>query len=488
MDDGFGTRVALRVGLKRTPGPLRRFKISAGESPPSPGRQGMSWERPSWFQARGTGRLKLNPTQRLAHRIGRLTWPRLLPEVRVERVAPELFTIYAKPAGELARRVSLVSVALEEVRDDGTRIGLASYSVRTGNPSPPLWIPHEGVVHWRAAGYNFLRQRGEPAPEKVAMPPPWPLEIGGRSNDDQGARRVFEGALTGYLRRRGAAATNELLGDLGWFWLRLNRTEVERVIDASRGDDYVAPLGQAKDAAGIGLFRDEWALTDRGRQLERTRALSLRDSIVAIRGVGKPVFSAAETWGKRVTAVLAPFLPFLALPIGASVSIAVVAAGAVLALGLSASLRGETELRRAAEHWPRLRTCRPKIYTWQTTAWRPWERVPIAIVAAAYLVTSAIVLRWTGAWKFDVWSAIAFGVGIAALSWVRLGDAWSRWRRLNKEFRDERDRVKRLRSLDPDHPCVWGHACDAAEQGATASCRRFGPDAPVEADRVPSAA
>jgi hypothetical protein len=168
MNPGVGTWLALWAGRDRAPALLRGFKIGAGESPPSPARQGSSWEKPQIFQALGTGRRRsIGAIQWLAHFIGRLTWPRLLPEVRVERVGPGSFTIAAKPAGFLAHRVTMVSVAFEEMGTKGARRALAMYSVRTGKPAGPFEIPHEGPVRWRAAGYNFLRQRGDPGPEVI---------------------------------------------------------------------------------------------------------------------------------------------------------------------------------------------------------------------------------------------------------------------------------------------------------------------------------
>jgi hypothetical protein len=488
MDRGVGTRIALWFHLRRTPAFIKRLKVGAGESPPSPGLQGQSWGHPKFFQARGTGRRGLIvQVQRLAHLIGRLTWPRLLPAVRVECVAPNCFTIHAKPAGNFARRVSMVSVAFEEVGDSGERTALAMYSARTGHPAGPFEIPHQGEVRWRAAGYNFLRQRGEPAPAQSPTQPPWPLGLSGTSKDDQGARRVFAGALTNHLRRRGATSTDDLVGSLGWFWLRLNRAEVEEVIEAARRESYVAPVGQSKDAAGEPIAKDEWTLTDRGRQLERTRAFSFRDSIVAIRGIGKPVVSATEKWSKRVAAALVTVLPALAFSLEASTSIAVIASGVILVLALSSSLRGETELRRAAEHWPRLRICRPRIHAWQTTAWRPWERLPIAAAAVAYLIAAAVALRITDTWKFNVLIALAVAIMLGVVAWRRLGKAWRRWYALNKAFRRERDRVRNLRRREPDDACLWGHACLASQEGPSVKCPRFGPDATEEADRIPSA-
>jgi hypothetical protein len=484
MNPGTGVWLAKLLRLRRTPSLMSRLKVGAGESPASPGRQGSSWEYPGRFELRG----KFSATsriQRLAHFIGKLTWPRLLPAVRVERVASETYAITAKPAGYFARRVTMVAVAFEDRLPDGTRRGVELHSVRTGQPSGPWKIPAEGELYWRAAGYNRLRQRSEPMPAKKPVNPAWPIKVKGTSSDDQGARRVFEGALTGHLRRRGATTAAAMHGALGWFWLRLSTAEIAATIDASRRDGLVAPLEQSKDAAGKPVVEDEWGLTDQGRSHERTRALSLRDSIVAIRGVGTPVVSTSEKWVKRVAAVLATVIPTLALSTSVSVLTGVVAAGIIIALTANTGLRGETELRQAAEHWPRLRTCRPNTHAWQTTIWRPWERVPIALVATAYLVAAALALRLSDTWKFNVWIALGIGIAAAAIAWWRLGKVWRHWLSLNEAFREERDDLRNRRRREPGNPCVWGHQCAATEGGRETSCPTFKPGATPATPRVP---
>jgi len=164
IDRGPGTWLALRLGLRRTPSFMRRLnKVGAGESPPSPGRQGASWSRPRAFQARGTQRRGTNVSiQRLAHFIGRLTWPKREPEVTVRAVAPNSYEIETSSAGHFARRVTRVSVSFMETRPDGSRRALAMQSVPAGRVAGPFEIAHDGPLTWRAAGYNRLRQRGEP--------------------------------------------------------------------------------------------------------------------------------------------------------------------------------------------------------------------------------------------------------------------------------------------------------------------------------------
>jgi hypothetical protein len=169
MDRGPGTWLALLAHRKRTPFYLRWLnKVGAGESPPGPAHQGLSWHSPAAFATGGAGRrLTTKLVQRLAHLIGYLTWPHKSPAVKVTATSPgepspaSSYAIEAKPAGRLLRRVSFVAVAFWEERRDGSRRALALHSVRAGEKKS-VEIEHEGVLVWRAAGYNVLRQRGRP--------------------------------------------------------------------------------------------------------------------------------------------------------------------------------------------------------------------------------------------------------------------------------------------------------------------------------------
>jgi hypothetical protein len=162
MDGAEGTRVALRLGLKNTPPILRRLNFGAGESPPSPGLQN-SWPSPEAFAGSGTRRKRFTVALRqFAHFLGRLTWPREAPVVSIERINKGRYAIEAKPAGRLLRRIARVSVAFDEVTADENLRALAMYSVRTRDPAEVFKVPHEGELIWRAAGYNVLRQRGNP--------------------------------------------------------------------------------------------------------------------------------------------------------------------------------------------------------------------------------------------------------------------------------------------------------------------------------------
>jgi hypothetical protein len=165
FDRGAGTWLALRLRRKRTPSLLRWLnkRIGAGESPPSPGRQGASWSQPKLFELRGTQRRWTSiAARRAVHFLGHLTWPNRDPEVIVTETAPNSFRIEAKRAGLLLRSVSFVSISFVEARPDGKLRALAMHSVPVEGNSGPFEISHDGPVYWRAAGYNRLRQRGNP--------------------------------------------------------------------------------------------------------------------------------------------------------------------------------------------------------------------------------------------------------------------------------------------------------------------------------------
>jgi hypothetical protein len=169
LDRGPGTWLALQLHLKRTPGIFKRLnKVGAGESPPSPGHQGQSWSSPSAFATRGSTRTATTtPIQRFAHFLGETTWPNDPPRVEVTAMDPvggssvPTYRLEVEAAGRFLRRVSMVAIAFWEERADSSRRALALETVHPGK-SKTLAIPHEGKLVWRAAGYNVLRQRGEP--------------------------------------------------------------------------------------------------------------------------------------------------------------------------------------------------------------------------------------------------------------------------------------------------------------------------------------
>jgi uncharacterized protein (DUF983 family) len=486
MDRGAGTWLALHLRMKKVPFFLKPLNhLGAGDSPVSPARQGASWKRPWNFQKGGTGRRWLFGIPGwIFHLIGRASWPRADSDVSVYRISDEVFSITAKPSGHLLRRIERVMVRFHE-QETGKPIAI--HTVPTGRTTGRLDQSVHGEIVWRAAGYNWLRQRGKLTETKSPTNAIWPLRVGGITRSDQGAREVFETALASYLRRGGSRTTAALVGRFGWFWLKLSKAEVAMVVEAARRDEIIAPLGLERDASGKKVTEDEWVQTARGRGLKRIRGLSLPDLFSFARGVTAPVTEkrdTAETVVKFVATPLVTLLPFLSKPLGVSTVVFVALAGAILALSLATGIRGEVALRRAARRWPRLQTCRPDIYRWQTADWRVWERVPVVISMLGYVVVAGAALRLVGGWHFNVWLALAILAGVLVLVTLFLWRAWKRWLSLAAAYRAERRRLRKLRSEEPQHPCVKGHKCAAAapRKGRSASCPRFGPKA-VAAER-----
>jgi hypothetical protein len=171
LDRGGGTRLAISWHLKPTPWPLTKLN-KAGDSPKGPGHQGTSWRFPKMFAGKGTVRKRSTvQLQRLAHLVGYATWPNASPRVEV-RAATEgnggpttAYVVEAGTAGHFLRRVAFVSIAFFEQRPDGTRRGLGLRKVLPGQVET-FEVPHRGKLLWRAAGYNVLRQRGNPVEPK----------------------------------------------------------------------------------------------------------------------------------------------------------------------------------------------------------------------------------------------------------------------------------------------------------------------------------
>jgi hypothetical protein len=265
----------------------------------------------------------------------------------------------------------------------------------------------------------------------------------------------------------------DLQNEVSWFWLRFAPEELVTIVEAARREGLVAPLGHAADAADRPITRVEWTLTDAGRNLERTRALSLRDSVIAVRGVGAPVVSGVEKWGKRFGAGIALLLPAAAVGTGTvQVWVGIAAVGVVLGLVLAAGVRGEIALQRAARHWPRLETCRPAIYEWQSTDWRPWKRVPVVAAGTAYATLAMVALHVFGGWQFDVYIALGIAGFLATAALWFFGDEWIRWWCLSKAYRKERDEMERLRKKPSTDPCAWGYSCPRALDPASGKCPR----------------
>jgi hypothetical protein len=159
-DKGLGTWLAIALHWPRTPVYLRWLnRLGAGDSPPSPRWQHISWTAPLTFQTQGAAHRFTRVAWRgLLRWGGRLTAPRRAPVVQVERDGQRATSIRATARGWGLRRTTRVAVALE---DAATGRVLAVHTIRAGRPKRTFELASTGQIRWRASGYNPLRQRGD---------------------------------------------------------------------------------------------------------------------------------------------------------------------------------------------------------------------------------------------------------------------------------------------------------------------------------------
>ena len=159
VDRGPGTRVTHWLHLSRTPALLRLANryLKAGDSPSSPGWQG-NWPSPARTHASGLAR-KRRPLRSFAHWLGKHTWPKQAPRMELERVSQNVVSVVAHAQGRRSRRVRRVVLLLHEA---ATGMPVAQRSVDADGRKHTIEVPASDVpLAWRAAGYNWLRQRGE---------------------------------------------------------------------------------------------------------------------------------------------------------------------------------------------------------------------------------------------------------------------------------------------------------------------------------------
>src|SRR4051812_23554722 len=158
FDEGAGSWLERRLHF-RLPAKLKGFlnhRVGAGDSPASPAVQLRSWDAAACYAA-GRRQRALTPLARLAHFLGRLTWPRAPLGLNVERTADGDAEIRAAPSGLFLRRIRRISVMFEN-RASACPLGMVT--VRMDDPNATFDVGSGADVVWRAAGYNWLRQRG----------------------------------------------------------------------------------------------------------------------------------------------------------------------------------------------------------------------------------------------------------------------------------------------------------------------------------------
>jgi hypothetical protein len=309
----------------------------------------------------------------------------------------------------------------------------------------------------------------------VTEHPHWTVELKGWTPDARAARSVFEGALTEHLRWRGATSTQELQDDVSWFWLRLSPGELQSVIEAARRDELIAPLDQEKDASGATIESLEWTLTDSGQSLRRARGLAVRDLFYRLRTLFQPALSGIEKQAKGLGLLLG-LVPGLAAALGVldvAVGVALALVGVLAAIVLASAIRGETSLHIASRRWPRLKTCRPRIYEWQNTRWKLRERPVVAWTMGVYL--ALVVLGLGLAFDLRAWYLVAATISPLLLSLLIQGVFQGKHRRIKGQYNRESDEVRAARyDRHSTDPCDWGSRCPVAVGTATV-CPKFGP-------------
>jgi hypothetical protein len=310
--------------------------------------------------------------------------------------------------------------------------------------------------------------------------PDWTIKLGGWGPQERAARGVYEGSLTQHLRWRGVTSTKELRGEVGWFWLRFAPGELQQVVEAARRDELIQPMGQAVRADGSEIAKPEWALTDRGRTLKRTRALATRDIFFRLRSLLQPALSGIEKQARTVALVLAA-VPGVAAALGVinvAIGAGLALVGIVSAIVFASALRGETALRHAAVRWPRLESCRPAVYRWQEKEWKIYQRPILLWAACAYLSAVAVLLGI----ELSVGVLFAAAVLILVLGGlVQLTCQREHWQ-FKGQYNRESDEVREARyerKSQSSDACDWGGYCPVA-RGERSTCPKFGPGGTFE--------
>lgn len=212
------------------------------------------------------------------------------------------------------------------------------------------------------------------------------------------ARRVFHGTLAAELNDRGAATVDELYLRFDCFLLPLERGEIMQVLESARREGFVAEVSDERDGYGAEVS-EQWTTTEKGRKLRRPRALALPDLGYLLVGERDRAAKAFDV-GKTLATVAIPALALAGierLDPGDLTKWAVFAGVGVAILSMIAyGLKGELDLRAAADSWPRLQAVRPERFAFQMS-WIRAVYLP-AFIAAVYI-------------------AVGLGLGFGAAEW-----------------------------------------------------------------------
>jgi len=186
----------------------------------------------------------------------------------------------------------------------------------------------------------------------------------------------FEHNVLSDLRQRGARSLDELADDPPKvLFLPMARDELAAVLDFARRRGFVEPLGHAHRPDGHEP-RDEWTLTNDGRQAIRPALSWLAGGLSRLRVVVVTLASLVGAFGLKDvifgTKSVDPFLLVMALD--------AIFIGAVIAISVRGKTTGVTALNTVARDWSRLGNERPE---WRRKALQkfPWLWAVLGVVA-----------------------------------------------------------------------------------------------------------
>lgn len=255
------------------------------------------------------------------------------------------------------------------------------------------------------------------------------------------ARRVFHGTLGAELKDRGAATVDELYLRFDCFLLPLDRAEIRQVLESARREGLVSEVPDQQDGYGEEVT-GQWTVSEKGQKVNRPRTLALPD-------LGYLILGEHDRWVKTfdmVKTAIAAAIPIAALvgikqldPNESTKWVGFAAAGVVILCWIAYGLRGELDLRAAADSWPRLKEERRERCDYQ-------KSLPcmICLPAFVFLLYAGAGL-WLGFGLFDWWVYALAGVAAAAFyfscvfpkyrAWHRIDPGRCRavWRRRGKE-------------------------------------------------------
>ena len=251
------------------------------------------------------------------------------------------------------------------------------------------------------------------------------------------ARALFSTVLAADLNQRGAASVDELYYRLSLFELPMSRIEIRQLAESGRRLGLIKPSGYKQDLYGNPTVSedrpdiDEWTTTKAGQKLQRPRALTLADLTYKAAGERDRVSKLFDTTKSSAGLLIPAAISLIGAKVLADGKVAAwataVAVLVVLLWLLAQGMKGELELRAAAQSWPRFKAERSHRYHYQMN----WARslfTPTAILIL-YLTAASALVGLTGL-------KLALGLVLAELLLAFL--LYRFWiRRLRERWKDD---------------------------------------------------